>query len=136
VNHGRKENEIMQFNKRIALGLLTGECLATASGSAAAIDPESPSDRSWKSLNGAVVSTTSDSFRRDYGEGIVTVDMDDRDWYPESAASPEDKEVTVTGRIDDDLNRAGSRCPHSVHTSQPGSERAAPARRSCERVRS
>lgn len=44
-------------------------------------DPFSKSDRSWISLSGVVAATSNDSFVLDYGEGLITVEMDDWDWY-------------------------------------------------------
>jgi len=58
---------------------------------------------SWISLSGTVVSTGHESFQLDYGEGIVTVEMDDWDWYDESKGIIDGDKVTVYGRVDDDL---------------------------------
>lgn len=69
----------------------------------AATDPKVLSDESWISLNGTVVSSTDNAFRLDYGTDIITVEMDDWDWFNESAAIIEGDRVTVNGRIDKDL---------------------------------
>lgn len=63
-----------------------------------------PPDESWITLNGVVSSTSKDTFRLDYGEGLVTVEMDDWDWYQEGEALNSGDKVRVHGRIDDDLH--------------------------------
>lgn len=70
---------------------------------AAAESPYTQYDDSYISLSGTVVSAVDDSFSLDYGEGIVTVEMDDWDWYSEGYKILEGDEVTVYGYVDDDL---------------------------------
>lgn len=60
-------------------------------------------DGNWITLSGRVVGTGADRFHLDYGSGRVTVEMDDWDWFLEGRALFPGDEVTVTGRIDDDL---------------------------------
>lgn len=60
-------------------------------------------DGNWITLSGRVVGTGADRFQLDYGSGRVTVEMDDWDWFREGRALIAGDEVTVTGRIDDDL---------------------------------
>lgn len=60
-------------------------------------------DGSWITLKGVVASAADDFFVLDYGEGLVTVEMDDWDWYEEGKNIIEGDEVTVYGRVDDDL---------------------------------
>lgn len=66
-------------------------------------DPYTQPDDSWISISGEVDSVYGDSFTLDYGDGLVTVEMDDWDWYDENSALLEGDTVTVWGRIDDDL---------------------------------
>jgi len=60
-------------------------------------------DETWISISGKAVSADVDSFLLDYGKGIVTVEMDDWDWYQEGHKIIEDHKVTVYGKIDDDM---------------------------------
>lgn len=60
-------------------------------------------DGNWITLSGRVVGTGAKRFQLDYGSGRLTVEMDDWDWFLEGRALLPGDEVTVTGRIDDDL---------------------------------
>jgi uncharacterized protein YdeI (BOF family) len=66
-------------------------------------DPSAKPDRSFISLTGDVVESGPDRFRLDYGEGTVTVEMDDWDWYDEASLVRPGDRVTVYGRIDHDV---------------------------------
>lgn len=54
-------------------------------------------------MSGTVTSSTPSSFVLDYGEGLVTVEMDDWDWYGDAYGILPEDEVTVYGYVDDDL---------------------------------
>ncbi|MFO8027689.1 MAG: NirD/YgiW/YdeI family stress tolerance protein [Opitutales bacterium] len=82
------------------LSLIAGLSLAL---SASAQDPYEKADDTYISLSGTVVSSTSDAFVLDYGEGLVTVEMDDWDWYGDAYGILPDDDVTVYGYVDDDL---------------------------------
>ena len=69
----------------------------------AAEDPYMQPDDTWISLSGTVDSVTTDSFTLDYGEGIVTVEMDDGDRDADAYKLVEGDKVTVTGKVDDDF---------------------------------
>ncbi len=89
--------------KRTTLSLAIASTLALAP--AATLAAESPylaADGSWISLSGKVTSTTADTFMLDYGKGLVTVEMDDWDWFEESGEVLPGDEVTVYGAVDDD----------------------------------
>lgn len=60
-------------------------------------------DGGFITLDGTVLSTAPDTFVLDYGDGEVTVEMDDWDWYREGQALVPGDEVAVTGRFDQDL---------------------------------
>lgn len=66
-------------------------------------DPAAKPDGSWISISGEVTSATDNAFVLDYGEGLITVEMDDWDWYEEGKALIAGDNVTVYGRVDDDL---------------------------------
>lgn len=65
--------------------------------------PETKPDDSWISLTGTVASAKSDQFMLDYGEGEITVEMDDWDSYGDAWPLDEGDEVTVYGEVDDGL---------------------------------
>lgn len=64
---------------------------------------ETAPNNSWVSLSGTVVSTTPDSFRLDYSDGIMTIEMDDFDFYHEGRNLMVNDQVVVFGRVDDDF---------------------------------
>lgn len=66
-------------------------------------DPYSMKDESWLSLSGTVTNATSDGFTLDYGDGVVAVEMDDYDAWPEAYLLADGQNVAVVGKIDDDL---------------------------------
>ena len=74
--------------------------LLAASGLAQ--DPATLGNGDAITLSGTILSTTPDSFRLDYGKGIVTVEMDDMDWYQEGRKLIVNDRVTVYGRLDKD----------------------------------
>ena len=61
------------------------------------------SDGDWITLSGNVVSASADNFVLDYGKGLITVEMDDWDWYKEGWQILNGDNVVVRGRIDADL---------------------------------
>lgn len=85
--------------KALVVAVVAG-CLAI---SAHAQDPAEQPDESWISLAGTVTSTTSDSFRLDYGDGIITVEMDDWDAFGDAWPLMDGDQVTVYGEVDQNL---------------------------------
>jgi len=107
--------------KRTTLSLAIASTLALAP--AAALAEESPylaADGSWITLSGKVTSTTADSFKLDYGEGLVTVEMDDWDWFEESGEVLPGDEVTVYGEVDDDTFESAKIEANSVYVDNLG----------------
>ena len=81
--------------------------LAFATIPATAQDPvEDAPDDSWISLSGTVVAPTADSFLLDYGEGLITVEMDDYDSYSDTWGLIDGDAVIVYGVVDDGLYEA------------------------------
>lgn len=76
--------------------------LAIMSSVVLAKDPHKAPNNSWISLSGIVVTAGVSSFEMDYGKGIVTVELDDWDWYKEVHPILSGDRVTVYGYIDDD----------------------------------
>ena len=71
--------------------------------SPAKTNPYVQPDDTWLSINGKVKSVSADSFMLDYGEGLISVEMDDGDRDADAYKLVEGDEVTVYGMIDDDL---------------------------------
>jgi len=90
----------MKRQTTTALSILSGLLLAA---NASAQDPYEKPDGSYISLSGTVTSSTPSSFVLDYGEGLVTVEMDDWDWYGDAYGILPEDDVTVYGYVDDDL---------------------------------
>jgi uncharacterized protein YdeI (BOF family) len=106
----------MELKKKYLLTLTMGGVIAVGSVPAMSAEPVAGKpDDSWITVRGTVASADNDSFVLDYGEGLVTVEMDDWDWYSQSAALIEGDQVTVNGRIDDDLFEARSIEASSVY---------------------
>jgi uncharacterized protein YdeI (BOF family) len=70
---------------------------------AVAVNPYAMEDNSWISINGEVTSVTADAFELDYGDGQITVEMDDGDRDADGYKLIQGDEVRVSGMIDDDF---------------------------------
>lgn len=66
-------------------------------------DPYEKADDTWIQLSGTVTTTMPDTFTLDYGDGLVTVEMDDWDWDADAYNLLPGDRVTVHGMVDDDL---------------------------------
>jgi len=89
---------------RRSLGtFLVAAAFALCGAPAGAESPHAKVDESWISLTGDVVDSSFEQFRLDYGEGLITVEMDDWDWYDEADHVRAGDRVTVYGRMDDAL---------------------------------
>jgi uncharacterized protein YdeI (BOF family) len=96
------------MNPRPALLAVAIPATLAASSALVAQEPYAQPDNSWISISGTVVMPTSDEFTLDYGEGVITVEMDDWDAYGEAHALMDGDQVTVYGDIDDDLYEVAS----------------------------
>lgn len=88
------------------VGLFAQVLSATAMLAAVAVGAEEPyekPDDTWISIDGTVTEVSADEFTLDYGEGIITVEMDDGDRDADGYKLDEGDPVRVTGIIDDDL---------------------------------
>jgi len=70
---------------------------------ALAEDPYAKPDDTWISISGAVETVTPDTFTLNYGDGLITVEMDDGDRDADAYKLVKGDRVTVNGMIDDDL---------------------------------
>jgi uncharacterized protein YdeI (BOF family) len=95
----------------VAATVLLAGGLTPLSTSAAAKDDggedeamvETARDDTWVSVSGRVVTTTPESFKLDYGDGKITVEMDDFDFYGEANSLMSQDKVVVRGVVDDDM---------------------------------
>lgn len=67
---------------------------------------ETAPDDSYVSVSGEVVSAGANAFTLDYGEGLITVEMDDYDFDADAAPLGAGDDVTVYGLVDDDFYEA------------------------------
>ena len=67
------------------------------------VDPYELANNTWISLSGTVHAVSPDTFELDYGEGNITVEMDDGDRDADAYKLLHGDKVTVNGLIDDDL---------------------------------
>lgn len=62
-------------------------------------------DGEWISLTGTIKSVSDKAFTLNYGEGQITVEMDDYSWFDPDALKAGDR-VTVSGQMDNDFHEA------------------------------
>ena len=91
----------MTFAKTFALTLLLAAFVAAPA--AAEKDPYAMADDTWISISGTVESVSPNTFLLDYGEGTITVEMDDGDRDADAYKLLTGDNVTVSGVIDDDF---------------------------------
>jgi len=70
---------------------------------AVAADPAGARNDSWITFSGTVEEVQANSFLVDYGDGKITVEMDDGDRDADGYKLVKGDEVTVSGRVDDDV---------------------------------
>lgn len=85
---------------KVLLAAVLGAFLAAP---ALAKNPYARADDTWISISGKVKSVSPDSFVLDYGEGTITVEMDDGDRDADAYKLLAGDQVTVNGVIDDDF---------------------------------
>jgi len=87
----------------------------------AAESPYTKPDDTWINLSGTAVDTGPNSFVLDYGQGTITVEMDDWSWYDkEGYGLIEGDKVTVYGKVDDDIAEANTIEASSVYVESLG----------------
>jgi len=93
----------MKTHKKILLSTAAIAGLTLVAGGVYAANPYAKPNQADITITGDVISQVGDEFTLDYGEGIITVEMDDWDWHNEAAYINPGETVTVRGEIDDDL---------------------------------
>ncbi|MGK7295068.1 MAG: hypothetical protein ACNS61_04450 [Candidatus Wenzhouxiangella sp. M2_3B_020] len=66
-------------------------------------NPTVAENQTWISLSGTVTSTSSDSFRMDYGDGLITVVMGEWGNWADEFPLTDGDDVTVRGEVDENL---------------------------------
>ena len=85
------------------LGIAVIGLLLVPVANSVAGNPYLKSDDSWINLSGTVDKVSADSFRLNYGDGSIIVEMDDGDRDADGYKLLPGDEVSVTGRIDNGL---------------------------------
>ena len=93
----------LRTSKKLLSLIIAGLLAAPAAAQATDVNPYLQADDSWISISGTVDTVMPDRFVLDYGEGVVTVEMDDWDNDADAYKVIKGDEVTVYGAIDDDL---------------------------------
>ncbi|WPL18397.1 hypothetical protein Thiowin_03468 [Thiorhodovibrio winogradskyi] len=110
----------MRFDAK-QLTTLSALALAVTGATATwAADPMTAPDDSWLSVSGTVEKVTADAFVLNYGDGLMTVEMDDGDRDADAYKLIHGDKVTVNGRIDDDLFEARTLEASSVYVENIG----------------
>src|SRR6056297_2222247 len=111
-------------NLTFAISLLTSLIFIAAgvilANPAMAKNPYAKPDDSWISISGTVESVTADSFILDYGDGVITVEMDDGDRDADGYKLLAGDKVTVNGLIDDDFYETTTIEASSVYVEKLG----------------
>lgn len=86
-----------------SLGAAALAMLTAATTVAEEVNPYAMANNTWITISGSVESVSRDAFMLDYGDGLITVEMDDGDRDADAYKLAVDDKVTVSGKIDDDF---------------------------------
>ncbi len=104
--------------KNISTMLFVSASLLTAA--AYGESPYTQADDTWINIDGEVSSVSADSFVLDYGDGFVTVEMDDGDRDADGYKLLKGDKVSVSGIVDDDFYETTTIEASSVYVEQLG----------------
>lgn len=106
-----------QRTSLLSLGV-TASSAALLSVAALAADPYqlTYTDTDPITLSGKITAIQPEAFTLDFGDGLITVEMNDWDFYNEARLLSEGSQVTVYGRIDDSLYEARTIEADSVYS--------------------
>jgi hypothetical protein len=96
------------FTKKLSISaFLAGSALALSFSSNIA-DAKNPYSENYTNkdniaITGEIASVSPEQFTIDYGDGLITVEMDDWDWFDEATRFAPGEKVTVYGNIDDEI---------------------------------
>lgn len=83
--------------------LIAACSLAFLSAPTLAQNPYLQPDDTWIQLSGEVTAVSADSFLLNYGDGVITVEMDDGDRDADGYKLMEGDKVSVSGTVDDEF---------------------------------
>ena len=108
--------------KLISSTLATAILTAFTAGATQAAEPNPymRADGTWISISGEVTDVMPDRFVLDYGESVITVEMDDGDRDADAYKLLEGDKVTVNGMIDDDFYETTTIEAESVYVEKLG----------------
>ncbi len=89
--------------KLFGVSLMSVIFTALMGGSVLAVNPYLQPDNTWITISGEVETVAANEFDLDFGEGLVTVEMDDGDRDADAYKLMPGDKVTVSGMIDDDF---------------------------------
>jgi uncharacterized protein YdeI (BOF family) len=100
---------------RLAVALASGLTAGAAVAAQDDVNPRMQPDGSWVSIGGTVTSAGTDAFMLDYGDGMITVEMDDWDAWGDAWPISAGDQVTVYGAVDDEIYEAATIEASSVY---------------------
>lgn len=108
--------------------------IATLTAAAVSAAPAQKPDGEWTVVSGKVTSVSPDSFKLEYNDNKITVEMDDYDWDADGYKLVKGDQVTVTGKVDKGLFEKATIEASSVYVknldaffyASPADEEAAP----------
>ncbi len=83
-------------------------------------EPHQKADDTWIQISGSIASVSPDSFTLNYGDGTITVKMNDADRDAKAYKLLPDDTVTVSGLIDDDFYESTTIDARSVYVQNIG----------------
>lgn len=89
------------FTRNALVGAAAAVCLSVSVQ--AQVEPKEVADDTWISITGTVTSTTDNSFKLDFGQELITVDMDGWDDFGDAYPLTDGDKVTVHGNVDHDF---------------------------------
>jgi uncharacterized protein YdeI (BOF family) len=116
----KKAMKTLTRSMKISGGFLAALCLAIGAGADEKPNPYAKPDESWISLSGTVRGVTADQFTLDYGDGWITVEMDDGDRDADGYALLNGDKVVVNGMVDDDFFQTTTIEARSVYVEKLG----------------
>ncbi len=96
----------------IAAAMLASPALAES--------PYTKPNNTWISIDGTVEAVSPDSFTLDYGQGVITVEMDDGDRDADAYKLVSGDRVSVMGKVDDDFYEVATIEASSVYVENLG----------------
>ena len=104
----------------ISYGVAALAIMAAPPSIAGEVNPYAMANNTWITISGSIESVSSDTFILDYGDGLITVEMDDGDRDADAYKLMTGDKVTVSGKIDDDFFEVATIEASSVYVENLG----------------